>query len=123
VNGRSPLRGEIWFVKLYTDPPDKGKRPVIIVSPDSRNNNPRANTVLVIPMSTSAQRNTVPTHILLQPGETGLDEISVAKAEDITVVRKAALQEPRERLRNLPHTTICRLASMVKLAMYCTPTE
>jgi mRNA-degrading endonuclease toxin of MazEF toxin-antitoxin module len=41
VNGTerpSPRRGEIWFVKLHVDPPDKGLRPVLVVSVDARNN-------------------------------------------------------------------------------------
>jgi hypothetical protein len=30
---RSPLRGEIWFAQLPSDPPEKGRRPVVVVSP------------------------------------------------------------------------------------------
>jgi mRNA-degrading endonuclease toxin of MazEF toxin-antitoxin module len=44
---RIPLRGEIWFVQLAADPPEKGRRPVVIVSIDARNRHPRADTLLV----------------------------------------------------------------------------
>jgi len=114
---RPPLRGEIWFVPLPTDPPGKAERPVVIVSPDERNTHPKADTVLVVPFSTSAMKDVV-THVDLSPGETGLD-MSVLKAEDVTVVRKATLKEPRIRLRNVSHSRICDLAEKVKIAMGC----
>ena len=51
-----PHQGEIWFVRIPTDPPDKNARPVIVVSLDARNQHPRASTVLVVPLSTTLQR-------------------------------------------------------------------
>ena len=44
---RMPSRGEIWYVKLPTDSPEKAARPVIIVSLDARNRHLGASTVLV----------------------------------------------------------------------------
>jgi len=117
----SPQRGEIWFTKLPTDPPEKGKRPVIIVSVNTRNNHPRANTVLVVPLSTSVDKNGLPTHILLEPGQTGLSERSVAKAEYVATISKALLDPSRERLRPLSSAQICELARKVQLAMGCLP--
>ena len=117
--GKSPLRGEIWFVQLPVDPPEKGRRPVVIVSLDARNRHERADTVLVIPLSTSIHRADHPTHIFLAAGETGLSEDSIARAEDVTVVRKAHLVEPRSSLRSMSHRRICELAEMVKIAMGC----
>ena len=112
-----PRRGEIWFIHLPTDPPGKGARPVVIVSTDDRNRHPRANTVLVVPLTTSVVRN-VPTHLYLAPGETGLEQ-SVLKAEDIAVVPKTELQEPRTRLRTLSHLRVCELVEKVRYAMGC----
>ena len=117
----SPQRGEIWFTKLPTDPTEKGKRPVIIVSVNARNNHPRASTVLVVPLSTSVHKNEIPTHLVLEPGQTGLRERVVAKSEDISVVWKAELDAPRERLRTLSSSQICDLARKVELAMGCSP--
>jgi len=84
---KSPLRGEIWFVQLHVDPPEKGRRPVVIVSLDARNRHERADTVLVIPLTTSIHKD-FPTHVFLPAAETGLQADSAARAEDITVVRK-----------------------------------
>lgn len=116
---KPPLRGEIWFVQLPVDPPEKGRRPVVIVSLDARNRHERADTVLVIPLSTSIHKADHPTHVFLAAGETGLPEDSIARAEDITVVRKANLVEPRSGLRNMSHRRICELSEMVKIAMGC----
>ena len=117
---KTPLRGEIWFVQLAVDPPEKGRRPVIIVSVDARNRHPRADTVLVVPLTTSIHKD-APTHVFLPAGETGLQSDSAARAEDVTVVRKGSLIEPRTRLRQLADKRICELASKVSVAMGCEP--
>ena len=114
---RTPLQGEIWFVKLPTDPPDKRERPVVIVSVDARNKHERASTVLVAPLSGSVER-AAPTHMRLSPGETGLYP-SCVKGEDLTVVRKESLIEPKQPLRTLSHARICELADAVRIAMGC----
>ena len=112
-------RGEIWFVQLPVDPPEKGRRPVIIVSLDVRNRHERADTVLVIPLSTSVHRAEHPTHLLLTAGETGLAEDSIARAEDMTVVRKVNLIASRSGLRTVSHRRVSELAGMVRVAMGC----
>jgi len=115
---RYPRRGEIWWTHFPTDPPDKSLRPVIVVSSDGRNCHPRSNTVLVIPLSTSVHIAGV-AHLHLKAGETGLREDSVAKAESICTVKRADLSEPVAGHRPVTHTQICRLASLVKVAMGC----
>ena len=117
---KSPLRGEIWFVQMHVDPPEKGRRPVVIVSLDARNRHERADTVLVIPLTTSIHKD-FPTHVFLPAAETGLQADSAARAEDITVVRKQSLVAPRTRLRQLSNSRIYELAEKVSLAMGCTP--
>jgi mRNA interferase MazF len=112
---RPPQRGEIWYVKLPTDPPDKLERPVVVVSIDARNSHERATTVLVVPLSTTPPK--LPTHIQLSPGETGLSENSTIQAEDITTVRKTSLHEPRQRLRRLSEHVLEKAAKRVVLAM------
>jgi mRNA-degrading endonuclease toxin of MazEF toxin-antitoxin module len=114
------LRGEIWFAQLPDDPPEKGRRPVVIVSLDARNRHERADTVLVVPLTTSVHKE-VPTHVLLTAGETGLQSDSAARAEDVTVLRKASLMEPRSQLRKLSEKRICELARKVSAAMGCVP--
>ncbi len=115
----NPQRGEIWFTKLPTDPPGKGKRPVIIVSVNPRNDHPRVNTVLVVPLSTSVHKDEIPTHLILEPGQTGLRERCIAVAESVSAVWKSELEPPRERLRMLSSSQVCELARKVGLAMGC----
>jgi mRNA interferase MazF len=113
-----PLRGEIKFVQLPSDPPEKGRRPVVVVSLDARNRHERADTVLVVPLTTSIHKE-APTHLFLPAGETGLQSDSAARAEDITVVRKESLVEPHGRLRRLSDRRVCELAHRVSMAMGC----
>jgi len=120
VTKRLPLRGEIWFVQLPVDPPEKGRRPVVVVSLDARNRHERADTVLVVPLTTSIHKDS-PTHIFLSAGETGLQSDSAGRGEDITVVRKVTLVESRGRLRRLSDTRICELAHKVLIATGCAP--
>jgi len=115
---RAPARGEIWYVKLPSDPQDKPERPVVVVSHDARNKHPRANTVLVAPLTGSIEHE-VATRIRLSPGETGLNLFSCVKADDVTVVRKESLIEPRHPLRTLSNTRICQIADAVRIAMGC----
>jgi len=112
------MRGEIWWTQFPTDPPGKTRRPVIVVSPNGRNSNPRATTVLVIPLSTSIHK-LAPGHLLLRAGETGLPADSSAQADNLCVVLRNDLVEPVRGHRAVSHTQICRLASLVRTAMGC----
>jgi mRNA-degrading endonuclease toxin of MazEF toxin-antitoxin module len=114
---RAPSRGEIWYVKLPTDPPEKAAGPVVIVSLDARNRHPGASTVLVAPLTGSVERE-FKTHIRLPPGETGLHASSI-RCEDLTVVKKEFLIEPKFPLRTLSHTRVCQIADAVRIAMGC----
>ena len=115
---RLPRRGEIWWANFPADPPDKGKRPVIIVSPDGRNQHPRATSVLVVPLSTSIH-HLGPAHMLLRAGETGLAADSAAQADSISAIRRDTLTEPRPTQRTLTNAKICQLATLVRTAMGC----
>jgi mRNA-degrading endonuclease toxin of MazEF toxin-antitoxin module len=115
---RFPLRGEIWWTNFHTDPPEKGRRPVIVVSPDARNRHERATTVLVIPLSTAVHK-LAPAHMLLRAGETGLRMDCAAQADNIAVVLRSSLREPGAGQRALSPTKIRQLASLARLAMGC----
>jgi mRNA-degrading endonuclease toxin of MazEF toxin-antitoxin module len=104
---------------MPTDPPEKGRRPVVIVSINARNSHPRANTVLVVPLSTSVHKDQIATHLLLEAGQTGLQERVVAKAEDVSAIGKVYLEPARDRLRQLSSAQVCDLARMVATAMGC----
>lgn len=114
-----PRRGEIWFIRMPSDPPDKNARPVIVVSLDARNQHPRATTVLVVPLSTTLRG--LDTHVRLEPGETGLAEASEAQAENISTVRKESLAPSRSRLRTVSATRLGQIAQCVVLAMGVLP--
>jgi len=115
---RFPQHGEIWWTNFDTDPPEKGRRPVIVVSPNARNQHERATTVLVVPLSTSVHK-LGPAHMLFSAGETGLRMDCAAQADNIAVVIRSNLSEPGPGQRPISHTKICKLASLVRIAMGC----
>ena len=120
--GIQPRCGEIWFARLPTDPPDKGPRPVVVVSPDHRNQNVRATTILVVPFSTTLTEG-VAAHVRLNPGETGLRETCEAQPENIAVLRKEHLQAPRSPLRRLGRHRILEIARGVIFALDFLPED
>lgn len=80
-------RGHVYLARM----PDEGKhRPVIVLSPDRRND--LANDVTVVPCSTV--RRLGPWHVELRPGAGGLAKASVAKCEHVTTLPKDRLEEP-----------------------------
>jgi len=116
-----PKRGEIWFVKFPSDPPEKSPRPVVIVSVDARNQHPRAETILAVPLSTTLRDS--PTHIRLQPGETGLAETCDVQAESISTLRKQTLLPPKTPLRRLSESAVREIARCVARAMGFLPND
>jgi len=115
-----PSQGEIWVVRLPTEPPDKGRRYVIVVSCDAQNHHPRATTVLVVPLSTTLSNRGLPQ---LKPGETGLSETSEVWANGITTIRKADLVSPRNQLQRLNRATVCAIMRSVILSVGIRPDE
>lgn len=85
-----PRRGEIYFASARTRPGERKLRPVLIISPDIRNR--WAGDVLAIPISTKVRP--APEHVLLDRGEGGLPQSSVAKCEQVSSMDKSLL-EPR----------------------------
>jgi mRNA-degrading endonuclease toxin of MazEF toxin-antitoxin module len=118
-----PRQGEIWYARIPTDPPDYYARPVVVVSLDARNQNERANTVLVVPLSTTLRNPMPASNLRLSPGETGLREISELQAAAITTIGKRQLKQPREKLRQLTRSQIKTVAQLVGLAMGILPEE
>ena len=118
-----PRQGEIWYTRIPTDPADYYARPVVIVSLDARNQSERANTVLVVPLSTTVRNPLPATNLRLSPGETGLRETSELQASGITTISKRQLKQPRAKLRQLNRTQIKAVAQLVALAMGILPEE
>jgi len=106
-------RGAIYFVQTPGDPHQR-PAPVIVVSTEIRTRYGR--DVLVIPLSSSPKR--YETHLELAPGETGLPEASIAKCEQIGVVRNAVFENRRPvSPRRLTEARIRQMADLVALAM------
>lgn len=115
-----PLRGEIWDVDFPSDPPGKGPRPVLIVSPNVRNKHPKATTVLVVPLSMTLSE--YPTHIRLAAGQTGLPETSELQPEQITAVRKDYMKA-RPGTRTQAESLIINIARNVTLVLGIQPKD
>jgi mRNA-degrading endonuclease toxin of MazEF toxin-antitoxin module len=115
-----PLRGEIWDVDFPSDPPGKGPRPVLVVSPNGRNRHPKAMTVLVVPFSMTMSEYA--THIRLTSGQTGLPETSELQPEQITAVRKEDLK-PRPGTRTQAESIITNVARNVVFSLGVQPKD
>lgn len=86
----NPRRGEIWLVD-FGEPIGReqaGNRPAVVVSADRLNSSP-AGVVIVVPCTTVHRG--LPSHVELDPGSAGLDEVSYAKCEDVKSVSERRL--------------------------------
>ena len=86
----TPRRGEIWLVD-FGEPVGReqaGIRPAVIVSTDALNEGP-SGVVLVVPLTST--RRQLPSHVEVEPGESGLDLPSYAKCEDVKSVSERRL--------------------------------
>jgi mRNA interferase MazF len=80
----------VWLVD-FGDPVGReqsGRRPAVIVSADPLNES-RAGVVVVVPITT-ADRG-LPSHVEIDRGSSGLDEVSYAKCEDVKSVSEQRL--------------------------------
>jgi mRNA interferase MazF len=83
-------RGEVWLID-FGDPVGReqaGRRPGLVVSADPLNES-RAGVVVVVPMTTS--RRGLPSHVEIDAGSSGLDDVSYAKCEDVKSVSEQRL--------------------------------
>jgi mRNA interferase MazF len=83
-------RGEVWLVE-FGEPVGReqsGRRPAVVVSADPLNES-RAGIVIVVPTTTTHRG--LPSHVEIEPGRSGLDELSYAKCEDVKSVSERRL--------------------------------
>jgi mRNA interferase MazF len=86
----SARRSEIWLVD-FGDPVGReqsGRRPAVVISGDSLNES-RAGVVVVVPITTAYRG--LPSHIEIDQGSSGLDEVSYAKCEDVKSISEERL--------------------------------
>ena len=101
----APSRGEIWIVDLE---PVRGHeqgrtRPALVVSVDSFNAGP-AELVIVVPLTTVDKQ--IPTHIMINPPEGGVNRKSFAKCEDI---RSISTERLSNRIGRVSSSTLERV--------------
>jgi mRNA interferase MazF len=80
----------VWLVD-FGDPVGReqsGRRPAVVVSSDSLNESP-AGVIVVIPITRTYRG--LPSHIEIDRGSSGLDEVSYAKCEDVKSVSEQRL--------------------------------
>ena len=80
----------MWLVD-FGDPVGReqsGTRPAVVVSADALNES-RAGVVVVVPITTAYRG--LPSHVEIDRGTSGLDEVSYAKCEDVKSVSEQRL--------------------------------
>jgi mRNA interferase MazF len=90
VTSPSPRRGDVWLVD-FGNPVghEQGwKRPAVVLSSDHLNDS-AASLVIVIPVTST--RWSLPSHVEIETGRSGLANTSYAKAEDIESVSQERL--------------------------------
>ncbi|MGH2831872.1 MAG: type II toxin-antitoxin system PemK/MazF family toxin [Solirubrobacteraceae bacterium] len=83
-------RGEVWLVD-FGDPigrEQSGRRPAVVVSSDSLSDS-RAGVVVMVPITTTYRG--LPSYVEIDHGNSGLDEISYAKCEDVKSISEQRL--------------------------------
>ena len=89
-------RGDIYWANLQprSGSEQQGRRPVIVISHNGFNQNPRWRSIIIIPVSTSsAQAKRGITAILLPKNIGGSSQESIALCHQITTLDRAKLQE------------------------------
>jgi len=83
---------------------------VVVVSLDNRNLSNNTSSILIVPFGSYGEEG--PTAISLQPGETGLPEVSYLKAHFIQVLQKKNLLDPQRRM--LSSTRMRQVVDMIR---------
>lgn len=103
-------RGDVWLADL--DPvrgsEQAGKRPVIVIQNDQITRGTR--TVLAIPLTSNVDRATLPSAVLIQKDEGGLQQDSIALCHQMKVLDKTRLTR---RIGRLTTETLNEIESRV----------
>ena len=86
----NPRRTDVWLVD-FGDPigrEQSGRRPAVVVSTNLLNDS-KAGVVIVVPTTTTARD--LPSHIEIDPRDSGLQETSYAKCEDVKSISEQRL--------------------------------
>jgi mRNA interferase MazF len=110
-------RGDVYWADVVprSGSEQTGRRPVIVVSHDAFNQAPGWNSVIVVPMSTSAsQGRRGPTVVELPAGCAGLPKAGFAVCHQVTTLDRAKLTR---RVGALPPGILREVEEAVKAAM------
>ncbi|MEG4811396.1 type II toxin-antitoxin system PemK/MazF family toxin [Microcoleus sp. F8-D3] len=86
-----PRQGEIYLSRALRQLGDTKKRPVVVVSPDIRNE--FTDSVIVVPFTSNRQGVENPTRVLIPAGEGGLQADSLAVCENVSALRQTFLEQ------------------------------
>ena len=109
----TPRRGDIWLID-FGDPVGReqaGQRPGLVASADPLHES-HAGVVIVVPCTTT--RRSLPSHIEIEPGGSGLDETSYAKCED---VKSISDQRLIARLGHVDATTMFEIGRSLRFLL------
>jgi mRNA interferase MazF len=103
-----PRRGEVW----WCEPPEIGRRPVVVLSRDAAI--PRLRRALVAPCTTTIRG--LPSEVVLEPGADPLPRRSAVNLDTVESVSVAVLLE---RLGTLSGARMRELCSALEIATDC----
>jgi mRNA interferase MazF len=106
-------RGELWLVD-FGDPVGReqaGRRQAVVVSADPLNES-RAGVLIVVPTTTACRG--LPSHVEIEPGSCGLDEVSYAMCEDVKSISEQRLIT---RLGTVPETITFNIARVLRFLL------
>ncbi len=104
-----PRRGELW----WCEPPEIGRRPVVVLSRDAAI--PRLRRALVAPCTTTIRG--LPSEVLLEPGD---DPIGRRSAVNLDSVESVSIATLVERLGTLSAARLREICAALEVAVDCT---
>jgi mRNA interferase MazF len=110
-------RGDVYFAELSprSGSEQAGRRPVLIISHDGFNQTPNWRSIIVIPISTSNnQSRRGLTAIIIEQGEAGLIQDSVALCHQVTTLDRSKL---KQKLGELSDAKLLEIENGLKAAM------
>ena len=110
-------RGDVCWATLAprSGSEQQGRRPVIVISRDTFNTNKNWKSIIIVPVSTSAnQRQRGPTAVPIAKGVGGLPEDSVAVCHHVTTLDRDKLGAP---IGTLPPPVLAQVELGLKAAM------
>jgi mRNA interferase MazF len=104
----TPMRGELW----WCEPPEIGRRPVVVLSRDAAI--PRLRRALVAPCTTTIRG--LPSEVVLEPGQDPVDRRSAVNLDSVESVSLGVLVV---RLGRLSDTRMRQICAALEVAVEC----